>query len=88
MTRAHRPLALRQPLIKGSGRCFLPWMNVLIKLFDAVPGTVQGQPPCLGGARPYCFFLKEELSKGVILLWGLPLGQTSPVHSPPPGLGK
>ena len=31
-----------QPLIKGSGRCFLPWMSVLVKLFDAVPGTVQG----------------------------------------------
>lgn len=77
-----------QPLIKGSGRCFLPWMSVLFKLFDAIPSTVRGQPPHLGGARPYCFFLKEEFSRGVILFWGLSLGQTSPVHSLPPGLGK
>ena len=42
MTRAHGPSALRQPLIKGSGRCFLRWMKVLLKLFDAVPGTSWG----------------------------------------------
>ena len=72
-----------QPLIKGSGRCFLPWMSVLFKLFDAIPSTVRGQPPHLGGARPYCFFLKEEFSRGVILFWDCPWGrrpQSTPCH--------